>query len=446
MFENDLIFDYDKEPQRDILCIDCKSFYASVECVARGLNPLKTILVVLSHAAGSKTSSGLILASSPLAKKYLHITNVNRERDLPHPYPQNLLVVPPRMKLYMQEHAKINMIYKSFVGNDNHHVFSVDESFLDVSDSLIYMKCDNARAAARKIQLAVKEELGLYTTVGIGDNPLLAKLALDNEAKHNHDLIAEWRYKDVPDKVWNIPQLTDFCGIGKHLALRLNKLGIYSINDLAHTNYYLLKSKLGVLGAQLYAHSWGIDRRFLNHPHRQARKSYGNSQVLPRDYYKMAEIKIVLREIAEQVASRLRTKHVQAQVVSVFIGYSRGYTDEKGKHGANKQIKITPTNQSEMLTKVVLRIFDELFAHQPIRNLGVSYGNVIPAVAQQLDLFSSPDKIERNTKLDETIDKLHAAYGFKSLMKASSLMEGGTALNRSGLVGGHAGGMEGLND
>lgn len=137
-YTNNPIFRYAKEPNRDILCIDCKSFFASVECVERGLHPLKTKLVVMSYPSDSpaERGSGLILASSPMAKQAYGITNVSRARDLPFPYPEDLIIAPPRMTLYMKKNMEINNIYKKYADESNHHVYSVDESFVDVTDGM----------------------------------------------------------------------------------------------------------------------------------------------------------------------------------------------------------------------------------------------------------------------------------------------------------------------
>lgn len=180
-------FTYSKEPSRDILCIDCKSFYASVECVDRGLNPLKAKLVVMSYPSDNPTErgSGLILASSPAAKKAYGISNVSRSRDLPFPYPEDLIIAPPRMSLYMRKNMEINNIYKKYADEQNHAVYSIDESFLDVTDSLRLFGAKNARDLAKMIQIDVFKQTGIYTTIGIGDNPLLAKFALDLESKKN---------------------------------------------------------------------------------------------------------------------------------------------------------------------------------------------------------------------------------------------------------------------
>ncbi|XUD04429.1 DNA polymerase V [Enterococcus sp. AZ177] len=165
------------------------------------------------------------------------------------------------MTLYMKKNIEINQIYKSFVADEDHSIFSVDESFLDVTDSLMLFDCKNAYEMAKKIQLKVKEQTGIYVTVGIGSNPLLAKLALDNGAKHSKDFIAEWRYEDVEEKVWSIHPMTEFCGIGNRTVKRLNWLGIRTIKEITEADPYRLKREFGVLGLQLYAHAWGSAKR-----------------------------------------------------------------------------------------------------------------------------------------------------------------------------------------
>lgn len=435
-------FDYAREPSRDILCIDCKSFYASVECVERGLHPLKTMLIVMS---GAENSGGLVLAASPLAKKVLGITNVTRSNEVP--YHKDLLVVPPRMNFYMAKNYQINKIYKSFVADEDHSVFSVDESFLDVTDSLTLFKCKNAYEMAKLIQLKVKEETGIYVTVGIGDNPLLAKLALDNGAKHSKDFIAEWRYENVQEKVWSIDPMTEFCGIGHRTEKRLNRLGIRSIQDLAEAEPYRLKREFGVMGLQLFAHAWGVDRSFLGQKRAAAKvdKSIGNGQVLPRDYARQDQLELVLREIADQVATRLRRSKLKTGCVSVSVGYSKGYSDKLGRHGWSKQIKIPITNNTRALTEYVLHLFRSDYNGQDVRHVGISYSKLVNTDAIQLDLFSDPEEELSEQRLDFLIDTIRKKYGFKSLIHASSLLDGATAVSRSGLVAGHAGGNVGVS-
>ncbi|MDE8065340.1 Y-family DNA polymerase [Erysipelothrix rhusiopathiae] len=441
-----MVFDYDKEPSRDILCIDCKSFYASCEAVARGLNPLKTKLVVMSYPSDSvrERGSGLILASSPMAKKAYGISNVSRARDLPFPYPEDLVIAPPRMNLYMTVHRQINEIFRCYVDDQNVATYSVDETFLDVTDSLSYFNCKTAYELAKIIQIHVYKDIGIYTTVGIGDNPLLAKLALDNEAKHTRDMKAEWRYEDVVSKLWKIETITDFWGIGSRTALRLKRMGIDTIEQLAHANYHHLKKEMGVIGMQLYAHAWGIDRTFLGEHYIPKSKSIGNSQVLNRDYTNKQEIIVVIREMADQVATRLRKENKYTKCIGLWIGYSLSYIDETGKTGFSKQVKIEATNNSARIAEALLQIFDQYYDVQVVRNLGINCTQLENPTQDQLSLFEPLEIKDRDRKLDQVVDDVRSKFGFAKLVYASSLTQGGRAIARSSLVGGHAGGMEGI--
>lgn len=427
-------FRYDIEPHRHILCVDLKSFYASVECVDRKIDPLKSLLVVMST---SDTGGGLVLAASPAAKTELGISNVSRQFELPdHP---KLIIAPPRMNLYIKFNMQINEIFRRYVSDADLHIYSIDESFLDVTSSL-KMFNTNADGLARMIQIDIYRETGLYCTIGIGDNPLLAKLALDNAAKKNSNMRAEWRYEDVPNTIWKIEELTDFWGIGGKMKIRLNKMGISNLYELAHRDYFYIKDRLGMIGAQLFAHSWGIDRSQLTETYKPKEKSYGNSQVLMRDYCVQSEIEIVIREIAEQVASRIRRHDMKTQTVSLRIGYSHNEVER----GFSKQKSINATSNSKELSAHCIALFRDNYKGQTVRNIAVSYSKLVHGTGLQLNIFEAPEKQIDNEKLDQVFDLIRAKYGFSSIVRASSTMEGATAISRSQLVGGHAGGLDGL--
>ncbi|EEI20312.1 DNA polymerase IV [Lentilactobacillus hilgardii] len=229
----------DKEPHGVFFLIDNKSFYASCEAVQRGFNPLKIPLVVLSEQ--ENTNGGLILATSPEAKRLFHLkANVSRQRNLPQD--PRLCVVPPRMNLYIKRNLQINQIFTEFASEQDVWPYSIDESIVDMTHSWKLFG-DTPREVARVIQKTVRKRLGLYTTVGIGDNPVQAKIALDVYAKHTPELIGEIHYETVPKTIWPINNLTDVWGIGKRTAKHLNRLGIHNMYQLAHTNPYLLKKK-----------------------------------------------------------------------------------------------------------------------------------------------------------------------------------------------------------
>ncbi|WP_321386638.1 Y-family DNA polymerase [uncultured Enterococcus sp.] len=430
-------FDYEKEPRRDVLCIDVKSFYASVECVQRGLSPMDTMLVVMSNA---DNAGGLILSASPAAKKRLGLSNVMRKWDVPnHP---DLLIVPPRMQLYIDENMKINAIYKQYTASNDILVYSIDETFIDLTHSKMLFGKD-AMGLAIEIKERIEKETGLHVTIGIGDNPLLAKVAMDIQAKHSKNSIAEWRYEDISDTLWQVHPITKMWGINARTAKRLDKLNIRSVFDLAHADLGRLKEEMGVIGVQLHAHACGIDRTKLSDTYKPMEKSFNNNQILPRDYRFQQEIEIVLQELSDQVAARLRQHDAQTQCVSLYIGYSSWYR-KQGNKGFSQQMKIPPTNRSKLLKEYILEIFRRNWTGLEVRRVGISFSKLTYTEAIQLDLFNEAETPINDHKLDLLIDAIRKKYGFTSIVHANSLLEGGTAISRASLIGGHAGGMDGL--
>lgn len=432
------MYDYRYEPKRLIFMIDNKSFYASVESVALGLNPLKSVLVVMSTA--KNTNGGLVLAASPMAKKKYGIKNVMRQRELPtKKEAPDLIFVDPHMNLYIKKSMEILEIFRKYVADEDLHVYSIDESILDMTNSYQLFGKDPFEVA-RKIQVEIREKLGVYTTVGIGENPLLAKLALDIDAKKRTSMIAFWHYLEVADTIWKIPDLTDVWGINTRTAEHLERIGIHSMYELAHADPALLKREFGIIGEQLFAMSWGVDRSMVRDKYVPQAKSYGNSQVLPRDYLVQREIEIVIREIGEQVAARIRSRRLQTGLVSLWIGFSYKSSTKGRRSGFRKQQKINYTNDNRELVEELLALFRNNWNGEIVRNVGVDYANLIPAQTQQLNLFVKPKQQEKLSKLDRTVDELRKRFGFRAAVKVSSLAPGGTAIERAGLVGGHNGG------
>lgn len=427
---------YAKEPHGVFFLIDNKSFYASVEAVARGLNPLKSIMVVMSEQ--ENTNGGLILATSPLAKKIYGLkANVSRQRDLPND--PRLWVVPPRMNLYIKKNLQINQIFRQFVADEDLWPYSIDESILDLTHSWrLFGK--SPRAVAKRIQRTVRQALGLYTTVGIGDNPVQAKIALDIYAKHTTDLIGEIHYETVPDKIWPIKDLTAVWSINVRTAKRLAHLRIHTMYDLAHANPYLLKQEMGVIGEQLFAIAWGIDRTQLNQPLKVRSASIGNSQVLPRDYQVPAEIELVIKEIGEQVAARLRHHHKLAACISLRVGFSYAASQADGRGGFVQAQRIDPTNSNQAITATLVWLFRQNWAGQAVRNLAVYGSRLHPDTGFQLSLFAPPRQQLKQQRVNSLVDQIRDRFGFTALVYASSLLNGGTAIERASLVGGHNGG------
>lgn len=459
--------DYSREPQSDIAFIDMKSFYASVECVARGLNPLRTSLCVMSRA---DNSAGLILAASPVFKKVFGKSNVGRSYDLPFDiktrkfnyqnswkqgievtpqyksfienWARRTLIVPPRMELYIEKNIEIQHIFQNFASPSDILPYSIDEGFIDLTSSLNYFipnhslsrkdKLDNLSAL---IQREIWRQTGIISTIGMSNsNPLLAKLALDNEAKKAVTMRANWSYEDIETKVWSISNLTDFWGIGSRTEKRLRKLGITSVKELANSNPDLLKEEFGKVGVQLWFHANGVDESNVHTPYKPKSHGLGNSQILPRDYHNRREIEIALAEMAEKVALRLRNAHKKATVVSIHISYSK----MEMKSSINAQMKIEPASLPKTMVDHVLNLFRSKYTSGAIRQIGVSYGGFVDENYTLLSLFDDVEALEKEEKLQVAVDAIREKYGFLAIQKGTVLMEGSRNIERSKLVGGHS--------
>jgi DNA polymerase V len=433
---------YAAEERRKVMVIDSKSFYASVESVDRGLNPLQSMLVVMSMQAN--TNGGLVLAASPRAKKVLGIKNVMRQRDLPKD--PRLVIVQPRMNYYIQKNKEVNDIFREFVSEEDLLLYSIDESLIDVTSSWSYLQYKYGKdltmaKLARIIQLEVKNRLGLYLTVGIGDNPVQAKMALDISAKHAHSLIGEWHFETIPETLWQVDDISEVWSIGSSTARRLAKLRVHSMYDLAHIDPGVLYKEFGkVKSSELYALAWGIDRSIISQRYRPKEKSYSNGQVLPRDYRVQAEIENVIREIGEQVASRLRAKNVAASILHLGIGFSYKESEESGSHGFSGQISIAPTNQSDEIATALKTLFRRHYQGEVVRNVYVAAGKLSAGNIVQLDLFEPVHQTESKHVVDHVVDDIRKKFGITSIVKLASAGMGGTMINRAGLVGGHNGG------
>lgn len=388
-----------------------------------------------------------------MAKKVLGISNVARKWDLPtpeeNPAIKNLIVAPPRMRYYISENLKIQNVVRNYATDEDIMWYSIDEGVVDLTRSLNYFVPDKDISRARKldivsqmIQRDILRATGIYSTVGMSNsNPLLAKLALDNEAKKNHNMRALWNYEDVTTKVWSIPEMDDFWGIGGRMKRNLEQMNIKSIKDLANASPERLHRKFGVMGMQLYHHANGIDRSKLQNKYVPKGKNIGNSQVLPRDY-RGDEMPLLIREMAEQVAIRLRRRGAKTTTVHLFIGYSK----DEGKKGFSRQTKVSATDDTKLLAEHLLFLFNKFYDGRSfMRHIGVTYSDLVYDGGDQLNLFEDPTDQEKRIKIDQVTDKIREKYGFVSIVRASSTLESGRSIKRAGLVGGHNGGAGGLD-
>lgn len=417
------MYDYYQCQHRDILCVDLKSFYASISCLLNGLNPLETKLAVVGN---TKRQGSVVLAATPPLKA-IGIKTGSRLYEIPQR--SDIYITNPKMRTYMNTSTKISNIALKYVAPEDFHQYSIDEFFMDITDSY-HLFVSSPYQMAEKIQKEIYQATGIKSTVGLGSNPLLAKVSMDIEAKHTDNGIAEWRYQDVPNKLWKIDNLTDFWGINTKTAKKLNKKGIVSIKDLAHYPYVYLKRDFGVIGIDLHLHANGIDESLIREKYKTKRKGLGKSQILMRDYY-LSELKTVINEQVEDIFYRCRQKKIYPTTVSINVGYANGgglrkqFTEKNGFKSTNHII--------EVLWQYLIKKADKM---ETYRTIGVNFTNFKNNNIYQLELFKS-ERERKNELIDHSLDDIRDRYGKDIVMRAASLLESGTLKERSGLLAGH---------
>ena len=411
--------------RRNIIAIDLKSFFASCECVERGLDPFKVNLVVANPNQGN---GAITLAVTPALKK-LGVKGRSRLYEIPKNIKYQ--IVPPHMKLYLEKSRAVVNILLDYVDEKDLHVYSVDESFLDVTNYLkMYKKTDYE--LAQDIMKRIYKELHLTTTCGIGPNILLAKVAMDIEAKHNPSNIAKWDYIDVKNKLWPITPLSKMWGIGPRMEKRLNNLGLYKIGDIAQYDKNKLKDLFGIMGEELYYHANGIDEAIISdYKAIPKTRSFSNSQVLFKDY-DGSNIGIIIKEMCEVVCRRLRHAHKQARIIGLSIGYSKSVGG-----GFYHNMKVHQSDLESDFYKVAMLIFDKYYDNSPIRKVGISAGDLTNNNSIQINLFEDIEEKENEEKIQYTIDEIKEKYGKNSIVKASALLEDSTIIDRNKKIGGH---------
>src|SRR5690625_829107 len=406
-----------------ILCIDMKSFYASCTALKKGLDPLTTYLAVV---ADIKRQGSVVLAATPALKRDFDIQTGSRLFEIPRH--EKIIIAQAEMKLYLQVSAEVIRLFNKYVPKEAIHIYSVDESFLDISGA--YQLWGDAKETAQLILEELKDTFGLSATIGIGPNMLLAKLCLDLEAKKVG--IAQWTYDDVPTKLWPVSPLSRMWGIGSRLQKRLNEMGIYTVGELAHFSLERLEKAFGIMGNQLFYHAHGIDLSELGEPILQNQLSYGKSQVLLKDYRTVEEVAVVLLEMSEEVGKRARANRSVGRTISLGIKYSK---HEGGGGFHRSQTMQTPTNLTLEIYETCMYLLQKFYNEQTVRQISITLSNLCPDTNVQLQLFDH-DRLRERT-MDYTIDAIHKKHGPNTLLRAISYTEAGTKQKRNQLVGGH---------
>jgi len=412
---------------RTIMCIDLKSFYASVECALLGLDPFKTPLVVADHSRGG---GSIVLAVSPYLKKF-GVPGRCRIFELP----TNIKIIfqKPRMEKYLEYSTKIVEIYMRFVSEEDLYVYSIDEVFLDLTNYMNFYKKTDVQIA-KMIMDEIYKETKVYSTCGIGPNMLMAKLALDIESKHSPDFIAKWEYEDLPKKLWKVTPLSEMWGIGRNMEAHLNKMGMFKIGDIANSDVKRLKRKFGIIGEELYYHTHGIDSSLIQDKNKikPIAKSYGTGQTLFRDYFPPDIYQIIL-ELVDDVSRRLRISKKRAKTIHFGIGYSK----ESGG-GFSRQFSLDqPTSSESEIYKACLHLFNEYYEREPIRRVHVSVTNLVEQPEMQINLFEDINQAIKEAEVFSAIDEIKFKYGKNAVNRASSELKASTVKARNDMIGGH---------
>lgn len=412
------------EKKRSIAVIDLKAFYSYVECVDRGLDPWTTPLVVADKDRGKNT---IVLSVSPFLKKH-GVPSRLRIQDLPKKY--NYIYAVPRMERYIEKSAEVVKILMEFASEEDIHVYSIDEAFIDLTTYLPYYK----KTALQMVSLiinTIKEKTGLQATGGIGDNFFLAKVALDIYAKHERNGIAIMHVEDIKEKLWPITPLSKIWGIGARTEAHLNKLGIFNMGDLANSNRDFMIKEFGVMGEQLIDHANGIDDSDIREEYVPKERSLSQAQVLFKDYTK-DEAPLIIREMCDDLSSRMRKENKVCGVVSLYIGYS------KNQGGFARQMSLLQeSDDTETLFNALMEIYKGHVLDKPIRNIGINFGKLKINNHDQLNIFEPVEKQMRKHDLLKTMDKLQDKYGKNIVLRASSLLESSTVKERNNMIGGH---------
>lgn len=494
------------EKNSTYIAIDLKSFYASVECTEKGLNPLDTNLVVADR---SRTNKTICLAVSPSLKLFgisgrprlfeveQMIKQLNREREKKAPggrfrgYSSSYAelmedpalgidyeVATPRMALYVDYSTRIYGIYLKYIAPEDIHVYSIDEVFIDATHYLDTYRMNGHDLAIRMIR-DVLNATDITATAGIGTNLYLAKVAMDIVAKHlpaDRDgvRVAEIDERSYRELLWAHEPLTDFWRVGRGIQRRLAKYDLYTMGDIAR--YSLdhserLYKEFGVNAELLIDHAWGYEPCTMKDikAFRPSKNSHGSGQVLTEPY-SFDKARIVVREMAEELALDLVEKGLVTNSVSLIVSYDTtsdltgfegeittdwyGRTAPKPTGGTAKLNRLT--DSSRLISEAVMAIYDS--AVHPgllIRRLGVNANGVIPRDQRQnrpeyiqTDLFSDTEEmirqeerdkeeLERESRRQEAVLKIKQRFGKNAVLLGTSLEDGATGKLRNEQIGGH---------
>ncbi|MGD9605113.1 MAG: damage repair protein [Bacilli bacterium] len=410
-----------------VLCIDLKSFYASVECSLRGLDPFSVNLVVADKERGG---GSIVLAVTPHLKKY---GVASRCRIYELPTNLDIIFAKPRMQKYIDYSCMIYDVYLKYVSAEDIHVYSIDEAFLDLSPYMRYYQ-QSIEEIAKKIITDIYLKTNITATCGIGANMFLAKVALDCLAKKSPSNIAYLDDTSFKEKLWDLRPISEIWGIGFRTAKHLEKMGIYCLRDLANYPPEKLKKTFGVVGLELYDHAHGIDKTTVQEARNYIpeSRSFGHGQALYEDYSR-EDAKIILTEMVDELVTELIMRKKCCQLIGLAIGYS-----QKVGGGFGRQLSFDcQTNSRKMILDGFLSLYNKYTLQLPVRRLGVRLGKLTNEQYIQADLFEGMNKTQKEHDLYQAIGEIKNRFGRGAIFLAVSKSEKATLIKRNKLIGGH---------
>ncbi len=418
---------------KQYICIDLKSFYASVECAERGLDPMTARLVV---ADPDRTEKTICLAVSP-ALKALGIHNRCRVFEIPDGV--EYIMAQPRMQKYIDYSADIYGIYLRYFSKDDIHVYSVDEAFIDVTNYLAMYNTD-AKSLAVKVMDDIYSEKGIRATCGIGTNLYLTKVALDITAKHSPDFIGVLDENAYIQTLWEHRPLTDFWRIGNGTQKRLAELGIYTMGGLAKYNEDKLYKVFGIDAELLIDHAWGRESATIADikAYKPENNCLSSGQVLMRDY-DFEEAKLVVKEMAYELCLELVRKELVTASASLYVGYSNAL----GVESARGSVSFSEECSSDkLIVPAVASLFERItYPGYAVRRLNITFNRVVSDGIKQLSLFGNDAKNEQTKKIQRTVIDIKDRFGKNAVFKGLDLHEAATARERNLQIGGHKSGV-----
>ena len=466
----------ERNSEKAYIAIDMKSFYASVECVARGLDPLRTNLLVADPTRSDKT---ICLAVSPSLKaigvpgrpRLFEAKQKIFEYEVRTHHIVDYIVAPPRMAEYERVSAQIYSVFLHYAAPEDIHVYSIDESFIDCTK---YMHAyreeadETGKHPAHVMAMTIIREVlsvtGITATVGIGTNMYLAKVAMDIVAKKSQPdkdgvRIAELNEDSYKYLLWDHKPLTDFWMIGRGKAKRLEDAGLHTMGEVARfstRNEEWFYKEFGIDGEIMIDHAWGaepVTMRDIKTYHTDNR-SLSNGQVLPRPY-KYDEARIVFMEMIDVLSTDMFSKNLVSQVFTWWVSYDHKsleycprydgpvcvdfYGRMHPKHSNGTARTMERTNLSRQITEVMLKDFEQRTDHRLLfRRLAVCAADVTADGGfYQTDLFTDYEKMDKERNLQAAMQSVRARFGKNAVLYGLNFLEGATAKERNNQIGGH---------